>query len=166
MNLEQLRKQAKELVKAARSGEREALDRLEGREPILANAQLVLARENGYASWPALVAAAEASVEAFVEAATSGRRDRADRLLAARPEIERDPWARLVLGRGWDGDPNRPGGPLNWAPILYVCHSVYERRARRRGCWRAAPTPTRRSRTSTARCRPSTGRRASSTTRS
>lgn len=125
MNLEQLRKQAKELVKAARSGDREALDRLEGREPILANAQLVLARENGYASWPALVAAAEASVDAFVEAATSGRRDRADRLLAARPEIERDPWARLVLGRGWDGDPNRPGGPLNWAPILYVCHSVY-----------------------------------------
>ena len=45
MNLEQLRKQAKELVKAARSGDREALDRLEGREPILANAQLVLARE-------------------------------------------------------------------------------------------------------------------------
>jgi ankyrin repeat protein len=125
MNLEQLRKQAKELVKAARSGDREALDRLGGREPILANAQLALARENGYASWPALVAAAEASVDAFVEAATSGRRDRADRLLAARPEIERDPWARLVLGRGWDGDPNRPGGPLNWAPILYVCHSVY-----------------------------------------
>src|SRR4029450_10636534 len=71
------------------------------------------------------MAGAEASVDAFVEAATSGRRDRADRLLAARPEIERDPWARLVLGRGWDGDPNRPGGPLNWAPILYVCHFVY-----------------------------------------
>jgi ankyrin repeat protein len=125
MNLEQLRKQAKELVKAARSGDHEAHDRLGGREPILANAQLVLAREHGYPSWPALVAAAEASVDAFVEAATSGRRDRADALLAARPEIERDPWAGLVLGHGWDGDPNRPGGPLNWAPILYVCHSVY-----------------------------------------
>jgi ankyrin repeat protein len=46
-------------------------------------------------------------------------------MLAARPEIERDPWARLALGRGWDGDPNEPGGPRNWAPILYVCHSVF-----------------------------------------
>ena len=125
MNLEQLRKQAKELVKAARAGDTDALARLGGREPILANAQLVLARENGFASWPALVAAAEATVETFVQAATDGRRDRADRLLAARPEIERDPWVRLALGRGWDGDPNRPGGPRNWAPLLYVCHSVY-----------------------------------------
>jgi ankyrin repeat protein len=125
MNLEQLRKQAKELVKAARSGDREALDRLGRREPILANAQLVLARENGYVSWPALVAAAEGSAEAFVEAATNGRRDRADRLLAARPEIDRDRWAGLVLGRGWTGDPSRPGGPRNWPPLLYVCHSVY-----------------------------------------
>jgi ankyrin repeat protein len=125
VNLEQLRKQAKELVKAARAGDDDAVRRLGGREPILANAQLVLAREQGYRSWPALVAAAEASVDAFVEAATNRRRERADLLLAARPEIERDPWARLVLGRGWDGDPNHPGGPLNWAPILYVCHSVY-----------------------------------------
>src|SRR5581483_6015970 len=62
MNLEQLRKQAKELVRAARAGEPEALERLGGREPILARAQLVLAREHGYASWPALVAAAEANV--------------------------------------------------------------------------------------------------------
>jgi ankyrin repeat protein len=125
MNLEQLRKQAKELLKAARAGDDTALRRLDGREPILANAQLALAREHGYRSWPALVAAAEASVEAFVEAATSGRRERADALLAARPEIDRDPWARLVLGRSWDKDPNRPGGPRNWAPLLYVCHSVY-----------------------------------------
>jgi ankyrin repeat protein len=125
MNLEQLRKQAKELVKAARTGDSEALERLGSREPILANAQLALARENGYASWPALVVAAEASVEAFVVAATNGRRDRADSLLAARPEIEGNVWARLVLGRGWDGDPNRPGGPRSWAPLLYVCHSVY-----------------------------------------
>jgi ankyrin repeat protein len=32
---------------------------------------------------------------------------------------------RLVLGRGWEGDPNRPGGPRDWAPLLYVCHSVF-----------------------------------------
>ena len=70
MNLEQLRKQAKELVKAARAGDPAALERLGGREPILAHAQLVLAREHGYPSWPALVAAADASVETFVRAAT------------------------------------------------------------------------------------------------
>jgi ankyrin repeat protein len=125
VNLEQLRKQAKELVKAARGGDAAALERLGGREPILANAQLVLAREHGHASWPALVRAAEASVDSFVRAATDGRRARADALLAARPEIGRDPWARLVLGRGWEGDPNEPGGPRGWAPLLYVCHSVY-----------------------------------------
>jgi len=30
-----------------------------------------------------------------------------------------------VRGLDWDGDPTTPGGPRNWAPILYVCHSVY-----------------------------------------
>jgi ankyrin repeat protein len=64
-------------------------------------------------------------VEAFVQAATDGRRQHAESLLADRPEIERDPWAGLVLGRGWEGDPNQPGGPRNWAPLLYVCHSVF-----------------------------------------
>ncbi|MEA2169685.1 MAG: hypothetical protein QOF76_2985, partial [Solirubrobacteraceae bacterium] len=110
MNLEQLRKQAKELLRAARDGDAEALRRLGGREAVLARAQLVIARENGFASWPALVAAVEANADAFVRAATGQRRERAEAMLAARPEIERDPWARLVLGRGWEGDPSAPGG--------------------------------------------------------
>jgi ankyrin repeat protein len=125
MNLEQLRKQAKELVRAARAGDEDALTRLDGREPILARAQLVLAREHGYASWPALLAAAEANAEAFVLAATDRRRTRAEAMLAGRPEIAQDPWAALVLGRGWSGDPSAPGGPRGWAPLLYVCHSVF-----------------------------------------
>jgi ankyrin repeat protein len=125
MNLEQLRKQAKELLRGARAGDDEAVKRLGGREPILANAQLALAREHGYPGWPALVAAAEAGTEAFVEAATSGQRDRAEAMLEARPEIAQDRWARLVLGREWDGDPNRPGGPLGWPPLLYASHSVF-----------------------------------------
>ena len=61
----------------------------------------------------------------FVVAATSGRCERARRLLAAEPEIAQDPWARLVLGRGWDGDPLGPGGPRGWAPLLYVTHSCF-----------------------------------------
>jgi ankyrin repeat protein len=125
MNLEQLRKQAKELVKAARAGDSEALARLEGREPILARAQLVLAREKGYPSWAALVAAADASVEAFARAATNGRRARAEAMLATQPELDRDPWVRLVLGREWHGDPNAEGGPLGWAPLLYATHSCF-----------------------------------------
>jgi ankyrin repeat protein len=125
MNLEQLRKQAKELVKAARAGDEQALARLGGGEPIVARAQLALARERGFRSWPALVAAVEASVDSFVVEATSRRRTRAEAMLRTRPEIEGDPWARLVLGRDWAGDPNAPGGPRGWAPLLYVCHSCF-----------------------------------------
>jgi ankyrin repeat protein len=125
VNLEQLRKQAKELVKGARAGDADSLARLGGREPILARAQLVIARERGYPSWPALVAAVEANSEAFVLAATNRRCARAEAMLKARPEIEEDPWARLVLGREWKGDPSAPGGPRGWAPLLYVCHSCF-----------------------------------------
>jgi hypothetical protein len=119
VNLDQLRKQAKELVKAARADDPEALPRLGGREPILASAQLVLAQERGYSSWPALVTAAEANAKAFILAATSGRCRRAEAMLAARPEIDADPWARLVLGREWEGRPDRSKAdfdtPLGWA---------------------------------------------------
>ena len=61
----------------------------------------------------------------FVLAATSGRRARAEAMLAERPEIADDPWVRLTRGEGWDGDPSEPGGPRGWAPLLYVCHSVF-----------------------------------------
>src|SRR5262245_47818816 len=108
MNLEQLRKQAKELVRAARSGDEEAQARIRAHaarreRPLLADAQLALAREHGYPSWPRLVAAAEANADAFVVAATSRRRGRAEAMLEARPELADDPWAALVLGREWDG---------------------------------------------------------------
>jgi ankyrin repeat protein len=125
VNLEQLRTQAKELVRAARAGDPAALERL-GNLPVrLASAQVVIARQHGFSSWPALVHRVEASVESFVIAATSGHCDRARRLLEARPEIRGDRWARLVLGRRWDGDPNEVGGPRGWAPLHYVCHSCF-----------------------------------------
>jgi len=126
VNLEQLRKQAKELVRAARAGDEEALARLGDLPPQLASAQLALAREQGFRSWPELVHALEADPDAFIVAATSGRRERAERLLAARPEIERDRWARLVLGRDFDGDPNEAGGPREWSPLHYACHSCFD----------------------------------------
>jgi ankyrin repeat protein len=46
-------------------------------------------------------------------------------MLGAEPELEGDPWVKLVLGREWDGDQNAPGGPLGWAPLLYACHSCF-----------------------------------------
>jgi ankyrin repeat protein len=55
VNLEQLRKQAKDLVRAARTGDPAAAARLGDLPPRLASAQLVLAREQGSSSWPALV---------------------------------------------------------------------------------------------------------------
>ena len=125
MNLEQLRKQAKELVRAARAGDPAALRRLGDLPVRLASAQLVIAREHGLSSWPALVHRVEASVESFAIAATSGRCDRARLLVAARPEIAGDRWARLVLARAWDGAPNEVGGPRAWPPLHYVCHSCF-----------------------------------------
>jgi ankyrin repeat protein len=126
MNLEQLRKQAKDLVKAGRRGDPEAVTRFGDLPLRLSSAHLVLAREHGFSSWPALVHAAEANVESFVVAATERRRGHAERLLAARPELERDRWVRLVLGVDWEGDVNEPGGPRVWSPLHYVCHSAFE----------------------------------------
>ena len=31
----------------------------------------------------------------------------------------------MTLGDGWDGDASAPGGPNGWAPLLYVCFSVF-----------------------------------------
>jgi ankyrin repeat protein len=55
MNFEQLRKQAKELARAARAGDPQAHARMGDLPVKLASAQTVLAREQGFSSWPALV---------------------------------------------------------------------------------------------------------------
>ena len=60
LSLEQLRKQAKELLRLLRDGDPSATDRLRKHksnvsDPILADAQFVLAREHGFESWPRLV---------------------------------------------------------------------------------------------------------------
>jgi ankyrin repeat protein len=34
-----------------------------------------------------------------------------------------------VLGLGWADDPNEPGGPRAWAPLVYVSHSLFARAA-------------------------------------
>jgi hypothetical protein len=65
------------------------------------------------------------AAEELVLAATGRQRTRAEALLAAHPETTEDPGVGLVLGRAWAGDPNAPGGPREWAPLLYVCHSCF-----------------------------------------
>jgi len=59
-SLAQLRKQAKELLKQLRNSDPSALERVRKHranvsEPILADAQFVIAREHGFESWPRLV---------------------------------------------------------------------------------------------------------------
>ena len=97
-NLEQLKKQAKSLLAAARSQEPSAIQRFEavliGRslKPdaiVLHDAQFVLAREYGFKSWTALKQEVEerslsfaAAVDEFVRCATGSAPERAMRLLA------------------------------------------------------------------------------------
>jgi hypothetical protein len=55
-DIDQLRRKARELLRAAAAGEPEALTRLRAvsERPTLAAAQLAVAREHGFRSWPAL----------------------------------------------------------------------------------------------------------------
>ena len=103
-NLEQLKKQAKSLLRAARAREAAALDRFRvlpafaaspgadcrHRDLALHDAQSVIAREHGFASWQALRDEVEArtltfaaAVDEFVRCATGGAPGRAR--TAARP---------------------------------------------------------------------------------
>jgi ankyrin repeat protein len=99
-SLDQLRRRAKELRDAARSGDPSACDRIAAHTPAarggtvtLAAAQLAIAREHGYPSWPRLVAEVQARtaelgqrVEEFLVASIRDWTGRAARILA------RDPW--------------------------------------------------------------------------
>ena len=81
-NLEQQRKLAKDLLRAARAGDAAALARMRAVRPDaaaaarwlkLADAQLALAREGGFDSWPKLIADFhERDVKAFCDAVRAG----------------------------------------------------------------------------------------------
>ena len=95
-NLEQLRRQAKELLRAAKAGDPDALHRVEAfsDQLTLAAAQLTVARECGFASWSRLKEEIEARtleldqlVDAFCEASIRGNMRRAARILAEAPAI-------------------------------------------------------------------------------
>ncbi len=94
-NLEQLRKQAKDLLERYRAGEPAAVDEVQRfeRKPdtasfALHDAQRVLARAYGYESWPRLKAFVDgANVEELASAVKAGDFEKAQRLVRARPEL-------------------------------------------------------------------------------
>ena len=153
-NLDQLKRQAKELLRAAREHDTQALARfrvlpafagasdaeLTRAAPALHDAQSVIAREHGFDSWNALREHIEdetlefsAAVDQFIEAATSDRPERAERVLALHPGIARATLhTALVLGDsaavdarlGRDGAlATATGGLRNWQPLHYVCYT-------------------------------------------
>ena len=119
-DLDQLRKQAKDLLRAARAGDPTASTRFRilpsltsasedelARAPIaLHDAQSVIAREHGFPSWNALRDRVEEltlglddAARELVEAATDGRTSRAERLVALHPRIATASFhSALVLG--------------------------------------------------------------------
>src|SRR5262245_7992561 len=95
LDLDQARRRAKELLRAANAKEPEALARFrDDREPRLADAQRAVAADLGFASWPALVHHVEANRgdreqrrARLIEAALDNRADVAERLLAHDPSL-------------------------------------------------------------------------------
>ncbi|HET7617364.1 MAG TPA: ankyrin repeat domain-containing protein [Vicinamibacterales bacterium] len=96
-HLDQLKRQAKELLEAFRSGESaadtEVRAHYRGPDPAtfaLHDAQLVLARAYGFESWPKLKAFVDgATVQRLVESVRKNRIDEVNTLLSARPELAR-----------------------------------------------------------------------------
>jgi len=145
-DLDQLRRRAKELRDAARRGDAAAWERFARHHPSarqdavsLAAAQLVIARELGFSSWPRLKAAIDAGavsrreVSAFVTASVEGRLRRASDIFRADPSIaSRSLLTAAVLG---DAEAVRemlaadPAAAVavdderGWPPLLYACYS-------------------------------------------
>jgi ankyrin repeat protein len=155
-NLDQLKKQAKDLQKLHQAGDAEALQRIAESHPqpgkaefSLADAQLVVAREYGFESWPKLKIHVEAvirgddpKIAAFLAAAVAGNQLEANRLLAETPPLARaNIYSACMLGEVdtvkamLEREPalaTGKGGPRNWEPLLYVCASRFNRESEER----------------------------------
>ncbi len=145
-DLGQLRHQARDLLRAARAGDPAAAEsiRAVSDRTTLAAAQLAVAREYGFASWPRLKAEVEAratdlaqTVDAFLEASIRGWTGRAARMLASTPEIAGYDFrtavvlgdaarVREMLGRD-PGLARRPDLRWGWTPLHAVCASRWHR---------------------------------------
>jgi ankyrin repeat protein len=144
LDLDQARRRAKELLRAARAGDPDALARMrDDRAPRLADAQRAMAADLGFASWPALVGHVEASRgdreerrARLVSAALNGRADLAERLLAHDPGLAGELDVALVIGEesvvreALDRDEGLVGRDLpgpGRKPLSCACHSAFLR---------------------------------------
>ncbi len=151
-SLDQLKKQAKELLTAFRADEPEAHARFVRHHPAknpsqpfaLHDAQLVLAREHGFTGWPQLKEEVEIRAASFADRANRFVEDAVgDHLNRARASMLSESglagaslWTRLVSGdasalifalqsdKSWLGrtDGPRPG----WQPLHYICFSRFQ----------------------------------------
>src|SRR6266536_2098540 len=102
-SLEQLKKQAKDLLKSYQSGDPDAQKRIQGyqpnlnrlaADPKLSHAQLVIAREYGFSSWRKLKEQVESQTaekdpaEELVRAVVASDTQRARQVLARHPELK------------------------------------------------------------------------------
>lgn len=162
-DIEQYKRQAKELIRDCRAGLPEALTRLhryhpeEQRAPLaLTAAQVVIAREHGFGSWPQFAAQIEAvriqrvvasvtdPVAAFLVAAcvprhghNSGTTEEAEAILARYPNVARaNIYTAAVLAdeaavRAFLASDRTlstsVGGPYGWDALTYLCFSRYLR---------------------------------------
>ena len=169
-NLEQYKKQAKDLAKSCAQGMPEALSRVQRHHPhfhkmtdlgtakvVLTDAQLVIAREHDFESWPKFaryvemvnairsVGTLEDPVAAFIEMAcvprhashVSGTVEYAEAILKRYPEVARSnihTAAILADEAGVRGflarDPEsatQTGGPYGWDALTHLCFSRYLR---------------------------------------
>jgi ankyrin repeat protein len=171
-NLEQYKKQAKDLVRDCGLGVAEALARVRRHHPrfhnvlegefrgdqvALADAQLVIAREHGFESWPKFakhiktvnlirsVASLPDPVAAFIEEACvprhsshgSGTLERAEMILARYPEVAASNiYTAAILAdeaavRGFLArdakSATAKGGPHDWDALTHLCFSRYLR---------------------------------------
>jgi len=151
-NLEQLKKQAKGLLKAWRSGDSAALSRVanlgfEQHTPRLHLTQLTIARELGYSSWQQLKTSVESFVSSREEAAarlcrialielwSPNEGSTIQKLLEQYPDIgQHSIWMAAMLGevstveKILSRNPervNQKGGPADWEPLLYACFSWF-----------------------------------------
>jgi ankyrin repeat protein len=153
-SLGQLRRQAKDLLRAVRQHDAAALTRAHSLPAFISqpddkviaafalhDAQSVVAREHGFVSWNDLRENVESitldfavAVDEFIAAATDRRRDRAERLLELHPRIATASFhTALLLGDAVATDSHltrdpelatAAGGPRNWLPLHYICFTA------------------------------------------
>jgi ankyrin repeat protein len=105
-SLDHLRREARDLLRAAQAGDTAAADRIRAvsAAPTLASAQLAVAREYGFASWARLKTAVQARTtdlarlaDEFCEASIRDWTGRAARMLAENPELASYNFATAVV---------------------------------------------------------------------